>query len=191
MAKHGETAQRILGVAQRMIQSQGYNGFSFRDIAAEIGIKSASVHYHYATKGDLGAAVAARYAARFVAWLERIVTEGRDARHRLILYVGLFRAAVVEDGRMCLCGMLGAESEALPPEVLNEAHQFFTRNIAWLRNVFESGASDNTLVFTGAAEDHARLVLAALEGAMVFARVSRDPKMFDRIAETVLARYTR
>jgi TetR/AcrR family transcriptional repressor of nem operon len=191
MAKQGETAQRILAVAQRMIQSQGYNGFSFRDIAAEIGIKSASVHYHFATKGDLGAAVAARYAARFVAWLERIVTEGRDARHRLILYVGLFRAAVVEDGRMCLCGMLGAESEALPPEVLEEAQQFFTRNIAWLRNVFESGASDATLEFTGPADDHARLVLAALEGAMVFARVSRDPRVFDKIAETALARYTR
>ena len=191
MAKHGETANRILAIAQRMIQAQGYNGFSFRDIAAEIGIKSASVHYHFATKGDLGAAVAARYAERFVAWLERIVTEGRDARHRLILYVGLFRAAVVEDGRMCLCGMLGAESEALPPEVLEEARQFFTRNVAWLRNVFESGASDATLTFSGSAEAHARLVLAALEGAMVFARVNNDPKAFEQIAETALSRYTR
>ncbi|HUT48150.1 MAG TPA: TetR/AcrR family transcriptional regulator [Alphaproteobacteria bacterium] len=191
MAKQGETAQRILAIAQRMIQSEGYNGFSFRDIAAEIGIKSASVHYHFATKGDLGAAVAARYAARFVAWLERIVTEGHDTRHRLILYVGLFRAAVVEDGRMCLCGMLGAESESLPPEVLDEARQFFTRNLAWLGNVFESGAADGTLIFTGSAEDHARLMLAALEGAMVFARVNGDPATFDQIAETALARYTR
>jgi len=190
MAKQGETAQRILAIAQRMIQSQGYNGFSFRDIAAEIGIKSASVHYHFPSKGDLGAAVAARYAARFVAWLERIVTEGRDARHRLILYVGLFRAAMVEDGRMCLCGMLGAEADALPPEVLAEARQFFTRNVAWLANVFESGAADATLTFTGPAEDHARLVLAALEGALVFARVNGEPAAFDRIAETALARYT-
>ena len=191
MAKQGETAQRILIIAQRMIQSQGYNGFSFRDIAAEIGIKSASVHYHYPTKGDLGAAVAARYANRFVTWLERIVTEGRDARHRLTLYVGLFRTALVEDGRMCLCGMLGAESEALPPEVLQETRQFFARNLAWLRNVFESGASDATLSYTGAADAHARLVLAALEGAMIFARVSGEKAVFDQVAETALARYAR
>jgi TetR/AcrR family transcriptional repressor of nem operon len=191
MAKQGETAKRILAIAQRMIQSHGYNGFSFRDIAAEIGIKSASVHYHYPTKGDLGAAVAARYASRFVAWLERIVTEGHDARHRLTLYVGLFRAAVVEDGRMCLCGLLGAESESLPPAVLQETRQFFTRNHAWLSNVFESGASDGTLSFIGSAEAQARLVLAALEGAMIFARVSGDRAVFDQVAETALARYTR
>jgi len=191
MAKNSATAQHILAVAQTMIQSHGYNGFSFRDIASEVGIKSASVHYHFPTKGDLGAAVAERYAGRFVTWLERIVTEGRDARHRITLYVGLFRAALVEDGRMCLCGMLGAESEALPPQVLTEAQQFFTRNVAWLRNVFESGRSDGTLTFSGSAEHHARLVLAALEGGMIFARVSTDKAVFDQVAETALSRYTR
>ena len=58
-------ATEILDAAEGFARQTGYNGFSFRDIAAEIGIKSASVHYHFPTKGDLGAALARRYAERF------------------------------------------------------------------------------------------------------------------------------
>ena len=54
----------ILDVAERRIRAHGYNGFSFREIADEIGIKSASVHYHFPTKADLAAAVAKRYRER-------------------------------------------------------------------------------------------------------------------------------
>ena len=48
------TASRILDVAERLAQTQGYNGFSYADIAAELGITKASLHYHFASKADLG-----------------------------------------------------------------------------------------------------------------------------------------
>lgn len=42
------------------MRNGGYGGFSFRDLAAEIGIKSASVHNHFPTKAAMAAAVARR-----------------------------------------------------------------------------------------------------------------------------------
>ena len=80
-------AVEILDAAETMIQSQGYNGFSFREIADQVGIKSASVHYHFPTKADLGAAVARRYTDRFLDQLPPAGTPGlsiKDALQALI-----------------------------------------------------------------------------------------------------------
>ena len=43
----------ILEVGQELIQTVGYDGFSYRDIADRVGIKSASVHYYFPAKTDL------------------------------------------------------------------------------------------------------------------------------------------
>ncbi|WP_254065657.1 TetR family transcriptional regulator [Acidisoma sp. L85] len=34
---------------------------NFRDLAAQVGIKAASIYHHFPSKADLGAAVARRY----------------------------------------------------------------------------------------------------------------------------------
>ena len=52
----------IMDAAERRMQLGGFGGFSFREIAADVGIKSSSVHYHFPTKEDLAAAVIRRWA---------------------------------------------------------------------------------------------------------------------------------
>ena len=52
----------IIDAAERRMQLGGFGGFSFREIAADVGIKSSSVHYHFPTKEDLAAAVIRRWA---------------------------------------------------------------------------------------------------------------------------------
>src|SRR5690242_7158071 len=51
----------ILDIAENLIQTQGYNAFSFRDIAEAAGIKTSSIHYYFPAKADLGKAVVARH----------------------------------------------------------------------------------------------------------------------------------
>src|SRR5690606_40708940 len=53
----GDTAQQIIDLAEDAIATKGYSAFSFREIAALMGIKSASIHYHFPTKPHLGLAV--------------------------------------------------------------------------------------------------------------------------------------
>ena len=52
------TAERLMDLAEAHIRDRGYAGFSFRDLAAEVGIKSASVHHHFPTKAKMAAVVA-------------------------------------------------------------------------------------------------------------------------------------
>ena len=50
------TYNQILELANKYIQKVGFNAFSYSDLANEIGIKKASIHYHFPSKTDLGIA---------------------------------------------------------------------------------------------------------------------------------------
>src|SRR2546426_8783478 len=103
-----DTAQRILDVAERLVQTQGFNGFSYADIAAELGITKAALHYHFASKADLGEALIGRYSARFSEALTAIDAGTSAAPTKLRGYADLY-LDVLRNQRMCLCGMLAAE----------------------------------------------------------------------------------
>src|ERR1700676_2907376 len=96
----GDTAQRILDVAERLAQTRGFNGFSYADIAAELGMTKASLHYHFAAKADLGCALIVGYGRRFEAALAEIASANLQVT--LCRYVQLYEDVLVRD-RMCLC----------------------------------------------------------------------------------------
>src|ERR1700733_4336739 len=106
-------ATAILDVAERLAQTLGYNGFSYADIAAQLGVTKASLHYHFPTKAELGRALIERYRTVFGAALEAIDQSDVTPREKLQRYVGLYDS-VLSDERMCLCGMLAAEYATLP-----------------------------------------------------------------------------
>jgi AcrR family transcriptional regulator len=112
-----------MDLAEAHIRNRGYGGFSFRELAAEIGIKSASVHHHFPTKATMAAAVARRYADRFLAAVAGLPNE--RAEDAIAAYRSAFREALDRDGQMCLCGVLGAEAGALSPDVATEVLSFF------------------------------------------------------------------
>lgn len=173
-----QKAEEILDVAERMTRAGGYGGFSFREIATEVGIKSASVHYHFPTKEDLGAAMAERYTDRFLKGLGDPRDTTRSTEEKISAFVEGFRQALVEDDLMCLCGVLGAEITGLPVRVAEQARRFFDRNREWLDAVYEAdgGYGDVT-----ARHKTALALLAKLEGAMLVARSLGDNEVFDQV----------
>jgi TetR/AcrR family transcriptional regulator, transcriptional repressor for nem operon len=160
----------IMDAAEKRIRVAGYNGFSFRDLAADVGIKSASVHYHFPTKAILGAAVLRRYTDRFM----QLVNTGQKAGS-VKVWREAFRRALQEDGRVCLCGMLGAEVGGLPPEIVLEVQRFFESGVNSLISGFGKPSPSNRAA--------ALRVLATLEGAMLLARVFNDSAVFDQATE--------
>src|SRR5882757_1774201 len=97
-----EASQSILNIAEQLAQTRGYNGFSYADIAAQLGVTKASLHYHFPSKAELGRALIARYDAVFAKALEKIDQETREPAEKLARYVGLYDA-VMRNDRMCLC----------------------------------------------------------------------------------------
>src|SRR3712207_4553843 len=126
-----DTASRILDISERLVPSRGFNGFSYADVASELGITKGSLHYHFAGKAELGEALIDRYAARFADALRAIDEREGDAEARLEAYAGIY-ADVLRDGRMCLCGMLAAEYETLPQPMRDAVLRFFDENDTWL-----------------------------------------------------------
>jgi TetR/AcrR family transcriptional repressor of nem operon len=120
-----ETAKRLMDLAEVHVRSARYGSFSFRDLAAEIGIKSASVHQHFPTKATMAAAVARRCADRFFATIARLPRATAD--DATAAYRSTFKAALDRDGLMCLFGVLGAEAGGLSPEIAGEVRSFFRR----------------------------------------------------------------
>ena len=148
------TASRVLDAAEALVQVRGFNGFSYADIAAELQITKASLHYHFATKADLGEALITRYAARFLEALAEMDTDGAAA------YAKLY-ADVLSQHKMCLCGMLAAEYPTLPAPMQTAVLGFFDENEAWLAAVLEQGSQEGSLDFSGPARDAARFQVAA------------------------------
>ena len=108
-----DTADRVLDLAERLVQTRGFNGFSYADIAGELGVTKASLHYHFPTKAELGRRLIDRYGEAFAQALADIDASSTDARVKLRRYASLY-ARVLRDDRMCLCGMMAADYATLP-----------------------------------------------------------------------------
>jgi TetR/AcrR family transcriptional regulator, transcriptional repressor for nem operon len=183
------TAQRTLAVAEQLVQTRGYNAFSYADIAKSLGITTATLHYHFPTKADLGKQLIHRYRTQFEEALAEIDAAHSEASEKLKRYVGL-HAKVLQDGRMCLCGALAAEVATLPKAMKTELRHFFDANEAWLSAVLAGGRKTGDLHFEGPQRDAARYILDILEGAMLIARSNDDYSRFERSSGRLLAEFT-
>jgi TetR/AcrR family transcriptional regulator, transcriptional repressor for nem operon len=184
-----ETASEILDVAERLVQVRGFNGFSYADVASELGVTTAALHYHFASKAELGEALIARYATRFAEALAEIDARVDDPSAKLDAYAGLYHD-VLRDHRMCLCGMLAADYQTLPPPMRDAVVRFFDDNERWLVRVLEDGNRDGSLHVTGSAAEAAQMIVGGLEGAMLVARPYGDAARFQAAAAHLIASVT-
>lgn len=181
-----DTAGQILDVAEKLVQVRGFNAFSYADVAGELGLTNAALHYHFASKADLGEALIARYAIRFIAALADIDDSLADPLEKLNAYADLY-ASVLRSQRMCLCGMLAADYETLSGGMQGRVADFFEKNEQWLAKVLQQGRDDGTFSFPGAPLEEARLIVSGLEGAMLIARSIGDQGRFQSAASHLLA----
>jgi TetR/AcrR family transcriptional regulator, transcriptional repressor for nem operon len=180
------TSTRILDVAERLVQTRGFNGFSYADIAAEVGITKASLHYHFATKAELGRTLVARYTDAFTAALEKITDSVPAATGRLRAYVKLY-TDVLRDERMCLCGMVAAEYGTLPAAMQAALRVFFELNEGWVAALLDEGERAGAFALRAAPVEAARMLVGALEGEMLVARAYADPERFASSAALLVA----
>jgi TetR/AcrR family transcriptional repressor of nem operon len=174
--------EAILAAARKAAQSHGYSGLNFRDLAQNVGIKSASIHYYFPGKADLGAAVAKRYWQDSAAALDAMA-ETADPALCLHQYPGLFRKSLESENRLCLCSFMAAEYDDLPEAVKKEVQAFTDVHVAWLSRVLSAAA----VVSSEESEPRARAIFAAVAGAQLIARSRSDIALYDTIIENYRA----
>lgn len=181
-----DTAERVLDVAERLVQVRGFNGVSYADVAADVGVTKAALHYHFASKAELGEALINRYATRFEVALDEIDQRWHDASSKISAYAAIY-LDVLRQQRMCLCGMLAAEYQTLPTAMQQAVVRFFDLNEAWLERVLDAGRQAGTLRVRGPARKAAQVVIGTLEGAMLVARLHDDPTRLEAATDQLLA----
>ncbi|WP_411032812.1 TetR/AcrR family transcriptional regulator [Shinella sp. BYT-45] len=189
MSNLSTTSEEILASAQKLIVAGGYNGFSYADIAAVVGIRKASIHHHFPSKADLVRTLVLRYrenAEAGMAELERNVPEPFEL---IQAYTGHW-ARCIEDASLpfCVCAMLASELPALPNEVAAEVRAFFRSLSTWLASVMERGQQRGSLTVSGSARVEAEAFMATVHGAMLSARAYGTPAVFATILGPTLQR---
>jgi TetR/AcrR family transcriptional regulator, transcriptional repressor for nem operon len=177
-----EMTDKLLDAAEAAVRARGYHAVSFRELADDLGIKSASVHYYYRQKEDLGLALVARYRARFFEALDAATTNASNFDIRLRAFVEVYRSSLVGSERICLCGMLGAECSGLPPTLAAAVAEFFKANVDWLV------ASMDTTQPMRERLNRATTIVATLQGAMMIATSLKNHRHFDAAAASLFTR---
>ena len=182
MMEMSDTRTKILDLAQELCQQKGHRGFSFRDIAKTLGIKSASVHHHFETKEDLLLALIERYRNSFESCLKEIDSRSGSAAQSVEAFFSLLENLLASNARLCLCGMLASESEVLSPRVRDEVSLFFQLSSQWLTSVLTEGANRRELQLRGNPEVVAIAILSSVQGMLITSRVSGGAETFRNMA---------
>lgn len=166
------TKTLILDTAQDLIQRLSINAMSYADISQAIGIRKASIHYHFPTKDDLITALLDRYNSTFLRLVDGIIAEREPPNVKLRRYCALFEATLNNSNgdKACLCAIVGAELATLKSPLVEQVTAFYRNNEERLSKILAEGRELGVFHFKGDIEAMAVLVFSLLEGGMLIAR---------------------
>jgi TetR/AcrR family transcriptional regulator, transcriptional repressor for nem operon len=167
----------ILRAAEARMRRDGFHGFSFRDLATDVGIKSASVHYHFPTKADLGVSLMRNYQEHMLAAFGD-AEDDRTLADKLGAVRDAYRKKLSKAG-ICLCGILAAEHAGLPAPVGEALKSYFVACRNWLISAFAGAGA-------GEPEKRALVFSSAVQGALLMSHAMGDQALFNRLAEEAI-----
>ncbi|MER8978684.1 TetR/AcrR family transcriptional regulator [Mesorhizobium sp. M0870] len=176
------TSEKILDIAQSLIIAGGYNGFSYADISAAIGIRKASIHHHFPTKAELVSVLVDRYRRQAEVGLESLRGELSSPAEQLQSYMNYWRTCIRDASpSFCVCAMLAGEMQMLPEEVASRVRAHFQNLAGWLTSVLRAGMEQDLFRLNNRPEEEAQMLMASVHGAMLSARAFSDPGLFTTI----------
>jgi TetR/AcrR family transcriptional regulator, transcriptional repressor for nem operon len=185
-----DTRTTLLESAEQAARQRGFDAFSYADLARDVGIKTASIHYHFPRKADLASSMIERYARRFLESLTQIERDHAIAAARVRAYLRVYRDALADGTQLCLCVAFSAGRDSLADPVLDQLTQFHADSTTWLTGVFEAGRQDASIAGISDPVLEARACLALVEGAQLGARAAKSVTPFDQAVAALQARLT-
>lgn len=185
-----DTKTALLNSAERAARTRGFDGFSYADLAEDVGIRKASIHHHFPSKAKLSVALMTRYHAGFETILADIDASETSGGARLTALIDRYHLALDGGQSLCLCVSFSTSRESLPHEVITQISRFRAMMIDWLVGTFELGQSDGTIEGCAEPAFEASATLALLEGAQLAARAEEKLALFDSALKLLRHRST-
>ena len=183
-----ETRTHLLDAAEQVVREHGIDGFSYADLSRDVGIRKASIHYHFPAKADLLAALMARYRERVMDELDRITAASTTPARAITGFLDLYREALSEGSSLCLCVAYAINTNRLDQRVLSEIRQFRDEVMSWLEERFSAGAQDGSVPSVLDKQQEAAAALALAEGGQIAARLQGQLVFYDKAVEVLYRR---
>ena len=185
-----DTKTALLDSAERAARTRGFDGFSYKDLAEDVGIRKASIHHHFPTKAALSVALMQRYYAHLEAACAEISQRETTGSARVSALIAQYRTALDDGKSLCLCVSFSSSRESLPPEVIVQISGFRKMIIAWLAQAFAVGGADGTIADVHDPLKEAAATMPLLEGAQLAARSQENTALFDEAIQLLAGRLT-
>ncbi len=164
------TREKILELAEELILTKGYNGFSYQDISTVMGIKNAAVHYYFPSKDNLGVSILKTNVQRFEEMVENMQNRDFDEWHQLEAFMKIYLKSNREN-KICLIGSLGTDINTLSDPMRIELQKMVERIIGWLESILQSGCEKGLFRFNIPPRDQALSILSSLVAGLQLARI--------------------
>ena len=178
MVRNTNTKRAILDLAESFLQDQGFNGFSYADIAKILGVKNAAIHYHFPSKEELACAVIQRYRDRFQLWINNSRVKDLSPQEKLDWFFSIYTNTRADNGKVCLAGSLEAEFNSLPASLREQTEALTRELLTWLQATLDEGRKVGVFQFSGDSASKAALILASLQGGLQMARALGTSKFY-------------
>jgi AcrR family transcriptional regulator len=184
MVKIENSKRTILNLAESFLQDKGFNGFSYANIASELGVKNAAIHYHFPSKEDLGIAVMQRYRERFKLWINNSRVKDLSPEAKLDWFLSIYTTTRADNGKVCLVGSMEVEFNSIPEGLQSEVQSLHKELLTWLQSTLAEGREAGVFAFKGEPADKAALILSTVQGALQMAR-ALGAKKFQNVIEQI------
>ena len=163
------THDTLIELTDTLIQQNGYQGFSYADLADGLGIRKASIHYHFQTKTDLGLAYC-EYKEASLLKLEAALLQLPPGKARLQGYMDAFLKCA-DSGQMCGIHAMLSDSALFEEPLQKATSRLAQTDLRILTSVLVSGRESGELAFTAEPADVAIIIGSAIKGALMLNRI--------------------
>lgn len=184
MALEIGTKQKALREAHLLLQRFGWSGFSFQDLAEELGIKKPSLYAHFESKEALGIDLLELYRSSFLSWAETL--SEMDADQRLSAFFDMFFKFSQKGALYCPLSSMAAELHSLPPAMKKKLKNAYETQTAWLKKVICDGQAQAVFRKDMTADELSDYVISIGVGSLFTARITADPDKIKAIKTKVL-----
>ena len=176
------TRENIVRLADRLIRDKGFNAFSFYDISRGLKIKNASIHYHFATKADLGVSILADHKQKLQALI--LATANKSPQIKLDAFLSIYNT-IQSEGCVCLIGSLATDLKSLDPKIAKELKVFAVEFLEWVTAILEEGKAKKVFSYPGSARTKALMIISNMLAALQLSRLTNEGDFYTIQKEVV------
>ena len=177
------TKELILETTDYLVRSKGYNAFSFKDISNSVGIKTASIHYHFPTKADLGICLIQEHIKRLHALKNHL--SSAQPLDKLKGFLSIY-TKIKSEKNVCLVGTLATDWNTVDENVKSELKLMAESVLAWVIEILEEGQSKGVFHFQIKVRTKALMIITNMLAAVQLTRIIDNKTDFRNIQDEII-----